>query len=107
MKKLVEFKQDGATVFVEVETATPTGDQLSARGSDAIEKAKVTFEEAVAGIRPIANAVLRQVGALGPENISVEFGVKLTAQAGVVLASSAVEGSIKVTVGWKPNPTGA
>jgi hypothetical protein len=106
MKKLVEFKQDGATVFVEVESVTPGGDQLSAGGPGVIEKAKTTFEEAVAGIKPIAEAVLRQVRALGPESVSVEFGVKLTAQAGVVLAASAVEGNIKVTVGWKPNPAG-
>lgn len=107
MKNLVEFKQDGKTIFVEVESATPAGDQLSARGSGVIESAKVTFEEAVAGIKPIASAVLRQVSALGPECVSVEFGVKLTTQAGVVLASSAVEGNIKVTVAWKPNAVGA
>ena len=106
MKKLVEFKQDGATIFVEVESATPAGDQLSARASSVIETAQTTFEEAVAGIKPIADAVLRQVSALGPESISVEFGVKLTAQAGVILASSAVEGNIKVTVGWKPRSAG-
>ncbi|MCP1220357.1 hypothetical protein NKW45_00650 [Acetobacter orientalis] len=106
MKKLIEFKQDGTTVFVEVENTTPAGDQLSGRGSGVIGQAKETFEEAVAGIKPIASAVLRQVTELGPENISVEFSVKLTAQAGVVLASSTVEGNIKVTMGWKPKSVG-
>ncbi len=101
MKRVIEFKQGEQTIFVEVEEQASPGDQLSGRISG-VEKAKQSFEEAVSGIGPIAETILRKVAALGPESVSVEFGIKFSAQAGVVLASSAVEGNCKVTLGWKP-----
>lgn len=101
MKRIIEFGQGHKTVFVEVEDNTRHGDELSARGS-AAEKARQSFEEAVAGIGPIADMILRQLSALSPENVIVEFGVKFSAEAGVILASSALEGNCKVTIGWTP-----
>ena len=102
MKRIIEFKQDDKTIFVEVQQDPSGGDQLSGRG--AVEKAKQSFEEVVAGIGPIANTILRQIAALEPESISVEFGIKFNAQIGVILASSAIEGNCKVTLGWRPKP---
>jgi hypothetical protein len=101
MKRAIEFKHGGETVIVEVEDVTAHGDQHFGRGG-ALEKATQSFEEAVAGIRPIAETLLGQLAALAPESVSVEFGVKFSAQAGVILASSALEGNCKVTLGWKP-----
>ena len=49
---------------------------------------------------------MRQVTSLGPETVEVEFGVKFNATAGVILASSAVEGNCKVTLSWKPKAAG-
>jgi Trypsin-co-occurring domain 1 len=103
MKRLIEFRQDDETVFVEVEEDISRADQLSGRGG-AVERAKQSFEEAVSGIDPIANMILRKMAALGPESVSIEFGIKFNAQAGVILASSAIEGNCKVTLGWKPKP---
>ncbi len=103
LKRVIEFQQGDKTLFVEVEEETARGDQLSGRGGT-VEKAKQSFEEAVSGIGPIADTILRQVAALGPETVSVEFGIKFSAQAGVILASSAVEGNCKVTLGWKSKP---
>lgn len=80
------------------------GDKLSSRGT--IEKAKQSFEEAIAGIGPIADTIMRQVTVLGPESVGIEFGVKFTAQAGVMIASSAIEGNCKVTLNWKPKDAG-
>ena len=106
MKRVIEFRQGDKTLFVEVEEEVARGDQLSGRGGT-IERAKQSFEEAVAGIGPIADMILRQVTALGPEAVSVEFGIKFNAQAGVILASSAVEGNCKVTLNWKPSSRSA
>ena len=97
-KQLIEFKNGGSSVIVEVEPIQ--GDQLSARG--AAVQAQKSFEEAVAGIRPIAETIMQQVAALGPESVEVEFGVTFNATAGVILASSAGEGNCKVTLAWKP-----
>lgn len=99
-KQLIEFKHGDTTIYVEAE---PTkGDQLSSRG---FVQAKKSFEEAVAGIRPIAETIMQQVASLGPESVEVEFGVTFNATAGVILASSSVEGNCKVTLAWKPKAT--
>lgn len=101
MKREIEFKHGSGVITVEVEEAAPGGDQLgSVAGTFA--KAKQSFEEAASGIRPIAETILQQVSALGPEGVSVEFGIKFSAQAGVILASSGAEGNCKITLSWKP-----
>ena len=105
MKRDIEFKHGDSIIIVEVEEATPRGDQLGSVGGT-VAKAKQSFEEAVSGIRPIAEAILGQVAALTPESVSVEFGIKFSAQAGVILASSAMEGNCKITLSWKPKATG-
>jgi Trypsin-co-occurring domain 1 len=101
MKREVEFKHGNGVIVVEVDQAAPRGDQLGAV-EGTVAKAKQSFEEAASGIRPIAETILGQVSALGPESVSVEFGIKFSAQAGVMLASSAVEGNCKITLSWKP-----
>jgi hypothetical protein len=103
MKRDIEFTHDSGVIVVEVEDVVPRGDQLGSVG-DTIVKAKQSFEEAAAGIRPIAETILGQVSALAPESVSVEFGIKFSAHAGVVLAASAVEGNCKITLTWKSKP---
>jgi hypothetical protein len=106
MKRVVEFEQGDGVILVEIDDDDTRGREALA-GRGAAEKAKQTFEEAVAGIGPIAALILRQVTALAPESVSVEFGIKFSAQAGVMIASSAVESNCKITLGWKPKPSSA
>jgi hypothetical protein len=105
MKRDIEFKHGESVIVVEVEDPTLRGDQLGSV-STTVRKAKESFEEAAAGIRPIAETILRQVSTLAPESVSVEFGIKFSAQAGVILAASAVEGNCKITLSWKPKGPG-
>lgn len=63
-RRMIEFKQGDTAILVEVEGELARGDQLSSRGT--VEKARQSFEEAVAGIGPIAATIMRQVTALGP-----------------------------------------
>jgi hypothetical protein len=104
MKRGIEFQHGNSVVVVEVDDPTLRGDQLGSV-SGAVAKATQSFEEAAAKIRPIAETILSQVSALAPEGVTVEFGIKFSAQAGVVLAASAVEGNCKITLSWKPKTT--
>lgn len=96
--KLVEFATDGGRVFVEVEGQLE-GPMPASPGTIAA-KASESFEDAVAGIRPIAEAILAQVRELGPAEATVEFGIKFTAKAGVVIASASTEGHCKICLKW-------
>lgn len=101
MARLVRFPlQGGGDVVVELDDAI--GGPVLAGKQGEIVAASESFEKAAAGIRPIAQTVLANLKDLGPEAITVEFSVKFTAQAGVVLAKASTEGACKITLTWKP-----
>lgn len=104
MKRLVEFElEDGGSIVVEVDEPDRGGGTVRAgRESDIPEKARLGFEEAVDKIRPAAESIIKRLRDLtdSPDNVGVEFGLKLTGTAGAVIASTAVEANIKVTLAW-------
>ena len=101
--QLICFKlEDGRDVFAEV--AIPD-DQAGLVGRDGTIAARQTFEQALSHLRPIANAVLEQISALAsrPDEVAIEMGVTLKAEAGVIIAKTAGEGSLKLSIKWKRN----
>lgn len=97
MTRLVEFPlRQGGTVTVEVDDGS--GPQLASAVPD---KAKESFEDAAAAIRPVAEAVLGTLEDLKPDRVTVELGVKFSASAGVIIARTAAEGHCKITLGWE------
>ncbi|MDI3408277.1 CU044_2847 family protein [Streptomyces cavernicola] len=107
MDNLVEFKAaDGAHVVVEVAGDDPTGGaRLAARGGDnGPVQAPRTFENSLESARAAAESALRvfRDGSLQPDAVEIEFGVKLTAEAGAVIAKTAIEGHLLVKLSWTP-----
>lgn len=101
MSRLIRFRlEEGGEVLVEAGDADD-GPALVARG-DAFD-ATETFEQALSRIRPLTDAVLKQIAALatGPQEVGVEMGITLKAEAGVILAKTAGEGSLKLSLKWK------
>jgi hypothetical protein len=97
---VVEFPSEYGPILVEIEGSL--GGALPAASTGQIAgKASQAFTDAVAGIKPIAKAVLAQLADLGPAEAAVEFGIKISANAGVVLASVASEGHCLVKLSWK------
>jgi NTP-dependent ternary system trypsin peptidase co-occuring protein len=117
MAKLVEFRTDDGTVVV-VETADPTtGTRLVSRGegpgngpgNGTADRTVHTFESALGSVRSAAQSALRvfREGALRPDSVELEFGVKLSAEAGAVIAKGAAEGHLLVKLSWSPRPADA
>ncbi|MFN3763514.1 MAG: CU044_2847 family protein, partial [Anaerolineae bacterium] len=54
-------------------------------------------------VRPVAEAVVRKLRGLSdpPDQVEVEFGLKLSAEAGAFLAAAGTEANYKVTLTWK------
>jgi len=104
MKRLIEFPlQDGGTMIVEVdEPATEGGVVKAARPGEIAEKATDTFEAALDKIKPAAQSIIGKLRDLHdePDEISVEFGIKLSAAAGAFIASAGIEANYKVTLKW-------
>ncbi|MCX5090088.1 CU044_2847 family protein [Streptomyces sp. NBC_00365] len=106
MDGVMEFKTgDGAVILIEEgEDESGSGSRLVSRGENGVVQATRTFEGALEGVRSAAESALRvfRDGSLRPGSVEIEFGVKLTAEAGALIAKSAVEGHLVVKLSWSP-----
>jgi hypothetical protein len=104
MKRIIEFPlENEETILVEVEEPTPEGGALRVGRNAAIpEKARQTFTEALGTIRPAAESIIDRIRELTdqPDTVIVEFGIKLSAEAGAFIASTGAEANFKVTLNW-------
>lgn len=102
MKRLIEFPlQDGGSMIVEVDEPMPeSGAYRAARPGEVVAKAKETLEEALDKIKPASETIITKLRGLhdAPDEIGVEFGIKLSAEAGAFIASAGVEANYKVTL---------
>lgn len=104
MKQLIEFPlEDGTSILVETEAAEGSGVVRAARSEGVPEKARQTFEAALEKIRPAAGVIIQKLRTLhdAPDEITVEFGLKMSAEAGAIVAAGGVEANYTVTLKWK------
>jgi len=103
-KKVVEYKlEKGGVILIEVEeTELEKGRVPVANTSGVPQKAKKEFEKALDEIRPVADAIVQKLKDLSskPDNIGIEFGIKMNAQAGALIAATSVESNFKITISW-------
>lgn len=103
MKRLIEFPlQEGGSMLVEVDEPETGGVVKASRAGEAAEKATQTLEEAIDKIKPAAQSIITQLRGLHdePDEVAVEFGIKLSAAAGAFVASASVEANYKVSLKW-------
>ena len=106
VKQLVEFSlEQGGSVFVQVDDA-PGGSVMRGLGKDrptVAERTDRSFEEATATVIPAARSLLTRLRAVDDpaDEISIEFGVQLSAQTGAFIASAAVEANFRVSLTWR------
>ncbi|MGH7847309.1 MAG: CU044_2847 family protein [Candidatus Binatia bacterium] len=105
MKQLVEFPlEGGGSIVVEVEGAAGgPGVVRGGRPGEIIDQAKQSFETALEKLKPAAAAIIAKLRDLSepPDEIEVEFGIKLNADVGVILASAGAEANYTVTLTWR------
>lgn len=92
---------DGQVVLLEVTGSGPAGVQRVSRGG-AIAGAAETLQQALARVRPALGAVLDGARDLPrpPGSVTVEFGITLSAEAGVVVARGSAEAHFTVSMHW-------
>ncbi|MFG2648687.1 CU044_2847 family protein [Streptomyces sp. NPDC048436] len=103
MSELMRWESDDGPVVVEVDSRDP-GFRSVSRRSDGSEIHDVEghFGAALGNVRGAAMSALRTFRdqALDPDGIELEFGVKLSAVAGAVIAKTAAEGHLTVKLTW-------
>ena len=103
---IIEYPdEDAGGLLVQVTEAAPDG--VTTRGlhvRPTMEKAERSFESTLGAIRSIADSVLGQLSGMGrrPDEVSVCFGLELTAHAGAaVLVGADCSAHIQVQLAWK------
>lgn len=103
-KKVVEYKlEQGGAVLIEVEeTELEKGRVPVSIKPEVPEQATKEFEKALDDIRPVADTIVQKLKDLGskPDNIGIEFGIKMSAQAGAIIAATGMEANFKITLSW-------
>ena len=103
MRRLVEFEiAEGETILVEVDEPEEGSLVQAAKPGEMIVQAQISFSEALDKMKPAINLVIQKLKGITdrPDEIAVEFGLKVGAQAGVVLAAAGIEANYKVTLKW-------
>jgi hypothetical protein len=102
MTEWVRFDVDGGERTVLVEIGAEPGLARLARGDDRFAKARVTLEKALTDVRNAASTALRQFRTMpeAPDEVEIQFGVKLSAESGALIAKTGAEGHFDVTLKW-------
>jgi hypothetical protein len=97
---------DGATLIVRAEPAdiVRDGPVMAGRGTDfaadLADVASCSLREALEPITRMSKETLQQLRRARPDELTIEFGVELTASAGAVLAKAEGRAHLKVTMKW-------
>ena len=110
MKRLVEFpSESGEPILVEVEDVGLSGETRRGLSASAVvERAQTSFEDALDKAKPMATSLVSKLRAMGdaaaPDEVQVEFGIVLNAEAGAILAAASAGANYTVTMTWKRPP---
>ena len=100
MKRMLEFPLDaGSSVLVEIDDASSGMEQAA----NVVERSHRTFSQAFDRLGPIAEAVVGRLLELDrpAEEVKVTFGLKMSAETGVFIASATAEANYQVTILWR------
>ncbi len=92
--------------MAEVEDLEPTTGGTTRRGlstSTVVERAQTSFEDALEKAQPIASGLIGSLRNIAdsPDEVQIEFGLSLSANAGTVLVAGVSAGAnYKVTLKW-------
>lgn len=93
--------QAGSTVLVEVDDAH-TGAVTRGRARDAVIEAGTSIEEVLGGLGPALTGIVRQVrdAVDRPDEVQIEFAVKLSTDANLIIARAGGEANFRVALKW-------
>ena len=104
-KQLVEFElENGGKFLVEIEESEDTSlatERVALPSGREIAKAQKTFSEAIDNIKPVVASITNKFKDLGPNEMEVKFGIKLSADAGAIITSVGGEVNFEITVKWR------
>ncbi|WP_141578796.1 CU044_2847 family protein [Actinomadura sp. WMMA1423] len=94
--------RDGDSILVEMSENESGLAPVGRRTNDVIERLPESFTASLARVRSFTAEVLDQVGRYPrqPDRVAIEFGLKFSAKAGLVIAEAGGEASLKFVAEW-------
>ena len=113
VRRLVEFPlENGGSVLVQVEDGSSAGGYGGGevtrgwgdRDQRVVEQAQQSFEAAVTRVQPAVQALVRRLRSLAesPAEITIDFGIELSAEVGAFVAGASSTGNFTVSMTWRP-----
>lgn len=99
MNELIRFETAQGPALIEVELDSYGVEHVSRDANGVIESGR-RLDEALQAARPAIDAVVHTVQKILPDGFEIEFGIKLNAEAGVIVAKTAAEGHFTVRLNW-------
>nr|WSW48051.1 hypothetical protein OG296_36000 [Streptomyces sp. NBC_01001] len=94
-------------VRVEIAPIGENGLVRVARPGQLMARASRSLGEMVTGIRPVAQSFADGFRGMvhGPDELNLEFGLSLSAEADVVISSTAAQANFKISLTWNRPPS--
>lgn len=103
MTAILRYEVGSGTVLVEVADDS-FGVERPSRNEQGITDAGRRLEDALAAIRPAANAAAEVLKEVGAEHLELQFGVKLAGEAGAIIAQNCSEAHFIVKLSFTRAP---
>ncbi len=101
---IAQIRTAGGTVRFDVDDPLAVGpERVSRKGEAIVAELDQSLEQALETARPAALAVRDVFRSLSPDRVSIEFGLRLDASAGAVIAKAGVGAHFTVTLDWDPS----
>lgn len=98
----VDDGQSGAVVLVEADRGDVPGGLALAAPEPGVAAARATrsLSASLEELEPVLRTVKDKLVASAPEHFTVEFGVKLGGETGIIVAKGTAEVNLKITMTW-------
>lgn len=92
----------GRPLLVEVEPVTAGPVTRGARREEVISRAGESLEQVLSGIGPAVNSIVSDLRSTAewPQEVEVEFAIKLSTDANVIIARTGGEANFRVILRW-------
>jgi hypothetical protein len=103
MPSLLSFDlNDGQTLLVEVEDGSNRPVTRSGRPLDQVVEAGESLERVFSRLGPAIGAIVSQIRSAAdwPDEFEIEFGIKLNADANVIIARAGGEANFRIKLKW-------
>jgi Trypsin-co-occurring domain 1 len=103
MTYLVEVPVEGGSLVVEAGAAQLPGtlDLAARRPGEIVAQASQALEQSLERLKPAVTAISRSLKSISPDSFTVEFGVVLGAECGIVVAKGTSEAHLNITLSWR------